>query len=579
MNQLLGTQHGRDAAAPVTTHERLMEMLLSLAPVGLGLVDRDLRRVWVNEALARFNGLTIDDHVGRTVPDLMPTLWPQLEPYYRRVLDHGEAVLDVEVSGAAEVGSDIVRTWRMSYYPVTLDGAVVGVGIVANDITELKNSMQQQRHLASIVEKSGDAIFSSTLDGVATSWNEAAERLFGYTAAEILGQPLALLALGGNEWSQADIRARIAATGQALRTETVRRRKDGSLVDVLITASPTTDDHGGVVGLSVIVQDITERLEAERIRREAEVRFEVAFEQAGIGAAILGLDGVRTRVNAAACTILGRPREELINRSWDEFHHPDEVGVAQAMRARHIDDSSAGTYSDERRYFRPDGSIVWVLMNLSLVRDDAGQPQYYLAQLQDITERKAVEAELAHMALHDTLTGLANRALLTDRLNHGIGPDPPSRQPPGRHLPGPRPVQDRQRLPRARRGRRTAAPRCHPDQTCGARDRHRRPVRRRRVRDRLRRLDGRGGRAGRHPDPAGDRRAVLHRRRGTDRQRQHRDRVRRHRRQPPTACCATPTPRCTRPRNAGATASRCSMRCFGSTPRRGWRPPPRFAGH
>ena len=88
------------------------------------------------------------------------------------------------------------------------------------------------------------------------------------------------------------------------------------------------------------------------------------------------------------------------------------------MRARGVPGSD--TYTDERRFVRPDGTVVWGAFYSALVRDKAGAPHYYLTQLLDITERKRVEAELAHQALHDSLTGLPNRALLTDRLDQGL---------------------------------------------------------------------------------------------------------------------------------------------------------------
>ncbi len=130
-----------------------------------------------------------------------------------------------------------------------------------------------RRQLSAIVDGSGDAIFGATTDGMITSWNAAAERLLlGYTANEIIGQSWAVLGPPGRGSEAEDVRARLNADGPAERFETTRRRKDGSLVDVFITASPAIDERRTVVGLSVIARDITERRGTQRALEESQRR-------------------------------------------------------------------------------------------------------------------------------------------------------------------------------------------------------------------------------------------------------------------------------------------------------------------
>jgi PAS domain S-box-containing protein len=109
----------------------LLETLQAHAPVGFGFVDRDFRRVLVNEQLADYNDTTVAEQVGHLVSDLVPAFWPQLEPLYSSVLETGQPVLDVEVAGPSAADPTQTRHWVNSYYPVALADEVIGVGIVA----------------------------------------------------------------------------------------------------------------------------------------------------------------------------------------------------------------------------------------------------------------------------------------------------------------------------------------------------------------------------------------------------------------------------------------------------------------
>jgi diguanylate cyclase (GGDEF)-like protein/PAS domain S-box-containing protein len=178
------------------------------------------------------------------------------------------------------------------------------------------------------------------------------------------------------------------------------------------------DVHGAPITMVGTLNDKTEQVVQDQEWHALELRFESGFEQSAIGTAIVDLKGLPLRVNQAVCDLLGRPKQELIGKQWTQFTHPDEIPLMTILNTRvEMGDAS---YADERRYVRPDGSTVWAAAHVSIVRDSEGVALYYFMNLLDITEYKRQSHELAHMAMHDSLTGLPNRALLADRLGQSL---------------------------------------------------------------------------------------------------------------------------------------------------------------
>ena len=174
-----------------------------------------------------------------------------------------------------------------------------------------------------------------------------------------------------------------------------------------LRTSPLRSEDGRI-GAMLIAQDISARVARNREIGEAQERFRRAFDDAPIGMAVAGLDGRFLEVNQALCTITGYPASELTGTTFTAITHPDDVEADfEVMRALIAGDLASSV--DEKRYLRPDGSIVWVARSVTLVRDADGEPLHFLDQIQDITERRRFERELRHLADHDPLTGLLNR--------------------------------------------------------------------------------------------------------------------------------------------------------------------------
>ena len=275
--------------------------------------------------------------------------------------------------------------------------------------------------MRSVVEHSSENVTIVDLDGTLRYANPAFERMLGYDTEEVVGKMNVLEYVHPDdlphvlEETEKAVSARGVATNKA---EYRFRHKDGSWQWVESAGTYLLDDPH-VKGVVVQTRDITERKRTEEALREAEERFRRSFDDAAIGMALVAPDGQFLLTNRSLCEILGYPEEELLEKTFQDITYPDDLD-ADLDQVRRMLVGKIRTYQMEKRYVHKDGQVVWVLLSVSMVRDEEGEPLYFVSQIQDISERKALEERLEHRAFHDALTDLPNRQLFMDRLGQAL---------------------------------------------------------------------------------------------------------------------------------------------------------------
>jgi PAS domain S-box-containing protein len=274
-------------------------------------------------------------------------------------------------------------------------GRVIGVVLVFRDISARQRAEAVQAQLAAIVESTDDAIIGKALDGTILSWNAAAERMYGYTADEAIGRSISLLAPPGRTDEIPQILDRIKQGERVDRLETIRMRRDGTLLDVSLTISSIRDDTGAIVAASAIAHDISDRKQNEAALRESEERFRTMADSAPVLIWISGVDMLRSFFNQPWLDFTGRTMEQELGNGWAEGVHPDDYERCLDIYTSHF--VRRQPFTMEYRLRRADGVYRWVLDN-GVPRTTAdGQFAGYTGSCMDVTERKQIADRTARL--------------------------------------------------------------------------------------------------------------------------------------------------------------------------------------
>jgi PAS domain S-box-containing protein len=260
--------------------------------------------------------------------------------------------------------------------------------------TEQKTPEEISSRLAAIVQGSDDAIVAKDLNGIVTSWNGSAERIFGYTEQEVLGKPIAIIIPSDLQTEEVEILRRLRSGERIEHFETVRITKGGKRILVSLTISPVRDSSGKIVGASKIARDVTQIRQVEQALRDSEQRMRFCLEAAEVGTWHWDIDSGNVHWSENMERIHGQ-RPGSFDGEFEAFLEgigtEDRKRVKQAVQQALEGD---GKYHVEYRQVRADGSLGWIEAHGQVIYGSSKQPASMMGVCRDISERKRSEEAL-----------------------------------------------------------------------------------------------------------------------------------------------------------------------------------------
>ncbi|MEM9922315.1 MAG: PAS domain S-box protein [Cyanobacteria bacterium P01_D01_bin.50] len=396
---------GRDITQRKTLEKELalrearLNAFFSNAPVGLTTVDRQLRFVQVNELFAEINGVSVKEHLGKTVREILPHVASTVEPFYQQVLATNQPILNIELSGTSITQPDVMRDFLVSYFPIPGENNIpVGVGTVLIEITALKRAetalREREEAFRAIFDNAAVGIAQVSEDGTFINVNQQICQILGYSKSQ-------LLQLKCKEITHSDSLAEYVnycnqlATNQidVFSMEKAFIRENNEVIWTNLTASVIRKTSGEIKYVIGVLEDISIRKYAEEQMRLATERLQylIASSPAVIFSCLPSGNFGNTFISENVYEITGYQAQEFLSDSsfWLRHVHPEDLPKRQKQLS---DYQEHATF--EYRFLHGDGSYHWLHEQIRLIRDEKGYPLEYVGYWVDITERKQTELEL-----------------------------------------------------------------------------------------------------------------------------------------------------------------------------------------
>ena len=375
-----------------------LEHLFTTIPIGMCLLDHDLRYLHINKVLADFNGRSVADHIGRTLQEMIPDIAPLVEPLYRQVLESGEPYRGIELRSGTQPEPHRERDWLIDLYDFrSVDGTMLGVLVILQDITERKQAEEVEQRRTKLLDLAQEiAQLGSWEWDVKTGeiqWSDELYRIFGLpVGSEIDWAAIRETAIHPDDRAMLSERLETAHTMHEANLPPIEYRilrPDGTERSVWGNNVVFFDQDEQPVRMVCAIQDITERKRAEHALRESEQRFRDLFESSPDAIFVEDFDGNVLDVNPAACRLHNSDPEQLIGQNVRALVPPDQREASMEVFGRLV----LGELDRlEGSSWTADGQEVPVEIRASRITQD--QQPALLLQVRDITERKQAEQRL-----------------------------------------------------------------------------------------------------------------------------------------------------------------------------------------